>query len=190
MTGRGEPRSTTLRPDIGPVRRRRSRSTVDPGDPGDPGGPADWADGVADLYRSERASAIGLATALVGDRSIAEEIVQDAFVELSRRWARLDNPAAYLRTALVNRSRSHHRRRTIRRREPPPLPQLVDEPASLELWSVLAGLPHRRRVALVLRYYVDLPVTEIAELMACRPGTVSSLLHRGLPDLRKVLTDE
>ena len=152
--------------------------------------PPPRADAVEDLYRSERASAIVLATALTGDRAIAEEIVQDTFLELSRRWDQLDNPSAYLRTVLVNRSRSHHRRRTLRRVEPPPVPLLVDEPTHLELWSVLAGLPHRRRVALVLRYYEDLSVGDIARLMNCRPGTVSSLLHRGLADLRKVLTDD
>jgi RNA polymerase sigma factor (sigma-70 family) len=63
----------------------------------------------------------------------------------------------------------------------------VDAPELDELWTVLAGLAPRRRAAVVLRYYEDLPVTEIARLLDCRPGTVSSLLHRGLADLREVL---
>lgn len=155
-------------------------------------GPAASPDlGLEELYRSERASALRLATALTGDRAAAEEIVQDAFLEVSRRWDQLKNPAGYLRTAVVNRSRSHHRRLgTIRRRRPPPVALRVEAPELDELWAVLARLPHRRRVALVLRFYEDLPVAEIARVMRCRPGTVSSLLHRGLADLRKVLSDE
>lgn len=143
---------------------------------------------MEDLYR-ERGPVIRLATALTGDRRVAEEVVQDAFVELSRRWDRLDNPGAYLRRSVINLSHSHHRRR-LRGRRPLPPALIDDRPASLDLWSVLATLPPRRRIALVLRYYEDLPIHEIAQIMECQPGTVSSLLHRGLADLRKVLSDD
>jgi len=133
---------------------------------------------------------VRLATLIVGDLGTAEAIVQDAFVEVTRRWEVLDNPAGYLRTAVVNRCRSQLRRwATARRRVAPAAPLHVDAPELDELWSVLAGLPARRRAAVVLRYYEDLPVAEIARLLDCRPGTVSSLLHRGLADLRKVLDD-
>jgi RNA polymerase sigma factor (sigma-70 family) len=57
------------------------------------------------------------------------------------------------------------------------------------MWAALALLQPRRRTALVLRYYEDLPIGEIARLLECRPGTVSSLLHRGLADLRKAFDD-
>jgi len=157
-----------------------------PGSRASPPGP-----GLEEVYRSERAAVLRLATALTGDRLAAEDIVQDAFVEMSRRWDRLDNPRGYLRTAVVNRSRSHHRRLgTIRRHSPRPVALMVEAPELDELWAVLARLPHRRRVALVLRFYEDLSVEEIARLMKCRPGTVSSLLHRGLDDLRKGMTDD
>jgi RNA polymerase sigma factor (sigma-70 family) len=62
------------------------------------------------------------------------------------------------------------------------LPPDVDE-----TWSALAKIPERRRVALVLRFYEDLPVAEIAALMDCRTGTVTSLIHRGLESMREVL---
>jgi RNA polymerase sigma factor (sigma-70 family) len=147
--------------------------------------------GLEELYRSQRSSVLRLATALTGDRVVAEDIVQDAFLELSRRWDLLENPVGYLRTAVCNRSRSHHRRLgMIRRRSPPPVPLKVEAPELDELWAVLARLSPRRRVALVLRFYEDLSVEEIARLMKCRPGTVSSLLHRGLADLRKGMTSE
>ena len=150
--------------------------------------PADG--GVADLFRARRDASIRLAVFLVGDMAAAEEIVQDAFLEVVRRWDRLDNPAGYLRTAVVNRCRNHFRRLELIRRHPIPMPQLhVEAPDYDELWAALAKLPTRRRAAVVLRYYEDLPIGEIARLLDCRPGTVSSLLHRGLADLRKVVED-
>jgi RNA polymerase sigma factor (sigma-70 family) len=151
--------------------------------------PADEA-ALAQLYRDRRDPSIRLAVMLVGDMAVAEEIVHDAFVEIARRWDQLDNPAGYLRTTVVNRCSSHRRRlAVIRRRTLPPLERHVDAPELDELWAVLSRLPARRRAAVVLRYYEDLPVTEIARLLGCPRGTVSSLLHRGLADLRKVLTD-
>jgi RNA polymerase sigma factor (sigma-70 family) len=53
------------------------------------------------------------------------------------------------------------------------------------MWDALAGLEERRRTAIVLRFYEDLPDAAIAEVIGCRPGTVRTLVHRGLQDLRK-----
>jgi RNA polymerase sigma-70 factor (sigma-E family) len=143
---------------------------------------------IEELYRQRREPSVRLAAFLVGDIAVAEEIVQDAFLQVARRWARLDNPAGYLRTAVVNGCRSHVRRLALIRRSPLPKPRLhVEAPEHDDLWAVLARLPERRRAAIVLRYYEDLPVIEIARVLGCRPGTVASLLHRGLADLRKVL---
>jgi RNA polymerase sigma factor (sigma-70 family) len=140
------------------------------------------------LFRTRWAPSLRLATMLVGDRAVAEEIVQDALVNVTRRWDTLDNPGGYLRTAVVNGARDHLRRlERGRRRRLPPAPLATHEPELDELWAVLTTLPERRRAALVLRYYEDLTIDEIARLLDCRPGTVSSLLHRGLADLRKVL---
>jgi RNA polymerase sigma factor (sigma-70 family) len=141
-----------------------------------------------ELFRDRWVPSVRLATALTSDRGAAEEIVQDAFLALSRRWTTVDNPAGYLRTAVVNRCHDHHRRLGVRRRVLPPPPEVSQQaPEYDELWTVLARLPERRRAALVLRYYEDLPIDEIARLLDCRPGTVSSLLHRGLADLEEVL---
>lgn len=146
------------------------------------------SEAVDDLFRSRWRPSVRLATVLTGDRAVAEELVQDAFLEVTRHWDELDNPEGFLRTVLVNRCRNHQRRLGVGRRHQPPPPRLVVEDPSLdELWAVLAGLPARQRAALALRYYEDLPVAEIARLLDCPPGTVSSLLHRGLADLRKVL---
>ena len=144
--------------------------------------------GIDGFFRERWPGAVRLATGLTSDRALAEEFVQDAFLEVSRRWEDLDNPGGYLRTVIVNRARNHYRRQGVRRRRPlPPPPLAVDAPHVDETWELLAALPPMRRAALVLRFYEDLPIDEIAGLLGCRPGTVSSHLHRGLADLRKVI---
>lgn len=143
---------------------------------------------VESLYRSRRDRLVRLAVGIIGDRAVAEELVQDAFAELSRRWDDVDDPAAYVRASVVNRCRNHRRWLGLRAVRPLPTPPLaVMDPELDEVWSVLQCLSPRRRAALVLRYYEDLSIEEIAALLGCRPGTVSSLLHRGLADLREVL---
>jgi RNA polymerase sigma factor (sigma-70 family) len=143
-----------------------------------------------ELFRSRWGPSVRLATVLTSDRAVAEELVQEAFLEVMQRWDGVDNPEGYLRTVVVNRCRNHQRRMGVtRRRTPPPPPLTVDAPELDGVWTALARLQPRRRTALVLRYYEDLPIDEIARLLECRPGTVSSLLHRGLADLRKVLDD-
>jgi RNA polymerase sigma factor (sigma-70 family) len=54
-----------------------------------------------------------------------------------------------------------------------------------EVWGLLADLSGRQRMALVLRFYEDLTVPAIAEVMGVRPGTVKSLIHRGLAQLKE-----
>lgn len=139
------------------------------------------------LYARERDGLVRLAFLLTGSQAVAEDVFADAFARVIPRLDQIDSPGAYLRTAVVNGARS------VLRRVPPPLPELVAakiETRSVELWEALAGLSERRRTALVLRYYLDLSTEEIAAAMDCRPGTVSSLLHRGLADLRKELRDD
>lgn len=143
-----------------------------------------------ELYRERWDRLVRLAVGLCGVPAVAEELVQDAFAELSRRWDDVDDPAAYLRASVVNRCRNHRRWLGVRTARPLPVPPLlVDDPEVDEVWAVLRRLSPRRRAAVVLRYYEDLSIDEIAALLDCRPGTVSSLLHRALADLREVLDD-
>jgi RNA polymerase sigma-70 factor (sigma-E family) len=142
-------------------------------------------DGFAALYRETFPRMWRLAFLLLGDRHVAEEVVQDAYARVLERWRSLDEPAAYLRTAVVNRSRDVLRRRQLlgrlalvaRRGEVDPTPD--------PLWDALGHLPAAQRTALVLRFYEDLPVREVAALMDVREGTVKSLVHRGLARLRE-----
>lgn len=143
---------------------------------------------LVDLYHERYDPMVRLAYLLVGDRAVAEDLVQDAFVKVHHHWAKgIDHPNAYLRTAVVNTCRSWGRRRSRereherRRLEAVPDPELVAD----EMWDVLASLPERQRTAIVLRFYEDLPESEIAAVIGCRPNTVRTLVHRGLAALRK-----
>lgn len=148
------------------------------------------ADGVhtfslAQLYRREYGPIVRLAFLLVGSNEVAEELVQDAFVAVHRRWEAVANPGGYLRTCVVNGCRSHQRRAALeRRRRPRPERDEVGLQAD-ELWDPMLRLPHRQRAALVLHYYETPPRPEIAAAVDVRPATVRSLVHRGLAKLRK-----
>jgi RNA polymerase sigma-70 factor (sigma-E family) len=143
-----------------------------------------WDDPLVELYRARYEPMVRLAYLLTGDRAVAEELVQDAFVSLHRNWARATNPAAYLRTSVVNATRSWGRHRTLElhRRPAPTDPSVL---VADEMWDALQVLPVRQRTAIVLRFYEDLPDARIAELLGCREGTVRTAIHRGLARLRK-----
>jgi RNA polymerase sigma-70 factor (sigma-E family) len=149
---------------------------------------------LAQLYLRHGDRALRLAYLLTGDRELAEDLVQDAFVRLAGRFIDLRNPDAfpsYLRKTVVNLARMHFRRQRVerayllqQRREPQAMSALPDV-ADYELAKqALLGLTPRQRAAIVLRFYEDLSETQIADVLGCRPGTVKSLLARGLETLR------
>jgi len=139
------------------------------------------------VYRSELARLVRLAHLITGSNAIAEDLVHDAFMAAFRRWESIDDPRGYMYRAVVNRSRSFLRRRRLELIHRSEQPGVVLPPEIDDVWAALARIPARRRMALVLRYYADLPVDEIADLMGSRPGTVRSLIYRGHESLRKVL---
>lgn len=139
------------------------------------------------------------AVLLTGDWHAAEDLVQAALIKLYRAWPRLDttdDPDAYLRRILVNTQRSwwraRWRRETPVERLPDP-PPMADPGEGLAVADVvrhaLATLPPRQRTALVLRYFEDLPETQVAELMGCTTGSVKTHTHRGLRAMRALLPD-
>lgn len=138
------------------------------------------------LFNQHYAGLVRIACLLVDSDDLAEDCVQEAFARVHRRWERIDDPVAYLRTAVLNAARDHLRRQRVRRAfRPDPvaeesIPELDDQ-----LDASLRRLSERRRIAIVLRYYADLPDDEIADHLGCRNATVRSLIHRGLTDLRK-----
>ena len=129
---------------------------------------------------------------LISDWDQAEELAQEAMARTFAAWSRVrgyDRPAAYARKVLVNRHRSLLRRAAVEARHAlTSRPQEWHEPDfggdDLVLWRALRQLPARQRMAIVLRYYLDLPEAEVARLLGVPVGTVKSLVHRGLARLR------
>jgi len=148
-----------------------------------------------ELYRTNRLHMVRLALLLVDDVATAEDVVQDAFAGVVKAWDRLETEAAmraYLRTCVVNASRSVLRRRRTARSYVPPLSPTApgaDEAAVLseehrEVITALGSLPQRQREILVLRYWSSLTEAEVAETLGISPGTVKSSSSRGLAALR------
>ena len=156
-----------------------------------------------ELYLRHAGGAVRLAYLLLQDRSVAEDIVQDAFVRVAGRLVHLRDPGAfdaYLRRTVVNLSHSYVRRKVLERSFLRRETAIAERDAvrwptsSLEdrelLWRALGRLPERQRVAVVLRFYEDLPEAQIAEILRCRPGTVKSRISRGLEALRHEMRGE
>jgi RNA polymerase sigma-70 factor (sigma-E family) len=153
---------------------------------------------IDDLYRTHRMQMVRLAILLVDDISSAEDVVQEAFTGLYRNWGGLrDRNAAigYLRTAVVNGSRSMLRRRRTARAYVPPDPGTARSAESLAMLSTehqavvsaLADLAPRQREVLVLRYYGGLSEAEIAEATGLSKGTVKSTASRAVAKLGDIM---
>ena len=150
------------------------------------------------LYTTHYRELVRLAAFLTGDRDNAEEVVQDAYVKMHASWRRvreLDKAEAYLRTTVVNLSRSRLRHRQVtQKHQPAPLGDaasaetLAMEHAQRELvLEALHALPRRQREAVVLRYYGDLSEAQTAEAMGCSTGAVKSHTSRAMAALRPLL---
>jgi RNA polymerase sigma-70 factor (sigma-E family) len=149
---------------------------------------------LAELYERHVPDAVRLAFLLTGDRETARDLAHEAFTRVVGRLAHLRNPDSfgpYLRRAVVNLSRNHFRGRARERAFVEP--GLVSDPApSAELAVTdraalresLLALPERQRAAIVLRFYLDLSDGQAADALGCRPGTVRSLIWRGMQTLR------
>jgi RNA polymerase sigma factor (sigma-70 family) len=140
---------------------------------------------IEQVFRDERLGLVRLAYLLTGARDQAEDIVQTAFAAAQPRWDELNDPLAYLRRVVVNRAQDLHRHR--HRRRPRPQPAVTHLPEIDETWAELRRLPDRQRAVVVLRFYEDLPLTDIARLLDRPEGTVRSDLHRALDRLRRTL---
>ncbi len=155
---------------------------------------------VTDLFREHHLELVRLALAMTGDLAAAEDVVQDAFERLHRSWHGLREPAnglAYVRSSVLNGCRSVHRRAAVARKHAPQLAgsraaepdtgSAADDRAEME--AALRLLPHRQREVLVLRYYLDLDVAEIAAMLRIAPSAVRSSSSRGLTTLAGALRE-
>jgi RNA polymerase sigma factor (sigma-70 family) len=141
-----------------------------------------------EIYAAHSARLVQLAFLITGSRMVAEELVQDAFERLALRWTTVASPPAWLRTVVVNAARSHGRRSRLERTKLVRHHEVIVVDIEVDdTWWRIRRLPARQRMALVLRYFEDLSLSESAAAMGISETAISSLLHRALKSLRKEL---
>jgi RNA polymerase sigma factor (sigma-70 family) len=157
---------------------------------------------VQDLFRDHWLELVRLALVMVGDLATAEDVVQDAFERLHRGRHGLRKQAsglAYVRSCVLNGCRSVHRRAAAARKYSPRLAEApgtvppdvigaVDDSGAV--MTALQSLSRRQREVIVLRYYADLDVAEIAGTTGITPGAVRTALSRGLVALARTLGED
>jgi RNA polymerase sigma factor (sigma-70 family) len=157
-----------------------------------------WDHMVEAAYREHYLHLVRLAVQLVDDQDTAEDTVQEVFAALYRGGpsaGRIVDPKNYLRIAVVNRCRSVlRRRRTVRASLPAAEDRVEAADVSLlrrdsraRMTCALSRLPTRQREVLVLRYYEQLSIPEIAGVLRISPRAVSSSLNRGLKSLNRLI---
>ena len=163
---------------------------------GSDGFPTSARAAVASLFHVHHRRLVGLASLLVDDHGSAEEIVQDAFESLYRRWDRLRDPqaaVAYLDRSVVYGARSWVRRRVTARAyvlpEAGTAPSAetlgVDTRQREELAAAIRALPRRQREVVVLRYFLDLTEEQIAAWLGVSTGSVKRHAFRANENLQK-----
>jgi RNA polymerase sigma-70 factor (sigma-E family) len=163
-----------------------------------PPGPAvDPEAGVTALYQAHALGLLHLAVIMIGDRQAAEDVVQDAFLGLYRRWGALrgqDKALSYVRSSVFNGCRTVLRQRA--RRQPAFFTEVDTESAEAralageehrEVLAALRRLPDRQREVVALRYCLDLSPQDVAAAMGISEGTVKSASSRGLAALGRML---
>ena len=177
--------------DVSPDRTRAGDRTVD----------VDAA--IAELFAVHATSLVRMARLFVDDRNAAEDIVQEAFIRLSRSLQRLRSPdkaAPYLRSIVLNLARDHNRRGLVSLRHQQSShyerdlssaeDQVVRDEDQQAVVDALRTLPTRQRDCVTLRYYLELPVGEVAETLGISPNSVKTHLRRGLAALESALGGE
>jgi RNA polymerase sigma-70 factor (sigma-E family) len=157
---------------------------------------------VTALYREHALGLIRLAVVMLGDRPAAEDVVQEAFCGLFRRWRSLTDTGkalAYVRSSVINGCRSVLRRRGRQAGGPagsagPPGESaeatVLTSEEHREVLAAVRRLPDRQREVLVLRYYLDLDEQEIATALRISRGTVKSTTSRGIAALGRILGEQ
>ena len=166
----------------GHARQNRQSGQGRPGDPG-----------FSDYVATRSGSLLRMAYLLTRNLADAEDLVQSALAKTYQAWDRIEDRAAldgYVRRAMVNTHISSWRRRRLEEYPTDEIPdQAVGDHASDSalqdaLRRALDRLPHRMRVAVVLRYYADMSEAEIAQFLGISQGTVKSTVSRAVAKLR------
>lgn len=148
--------------------------------------------GLEGFCESNKERLVGVLTLHCGDPHTAEELAQETLVKVCIRWRsveRMRNPEAWMFRVAINLANSYFRRKTAERKararlESDPYHQDPDIADVVAVRRALAALPKRQRSVLVLRFYADLSVRDVAEAMDMPEGTVKTLTHRGIKSLR------
>lgn len=153
----------------------------------------DVAPALQELYEATYRRLVGVLTLATGRRDDAEEIAQEAFTRLIARWSRVsrfDDPAAWLRTVAFRLAID--RRRRLRRTLPwtPPAPRTARDEHALDIERAIAELPLGQRQVVLLHYYCDLTVNDVARTLGLAAGTVKSRLARARNSLAQSLDSE
>jgi RNA polymerase sigma-70 factor (sigma-E family) len=155
----------------------------------------DRDEAIAALFVALYPKLVRTGYSLAGDWALAEELAQEAFMRLWRRWRWIRDPEtapAYLYRTVVNLGNSTIRRRALERRvasfrtEQPTGPDPV---ADLDLRRAISALTPRKRACVVLRYLVGLTEAQTAQILGVSPGTVKSQTHKALRQLREYLAE-
>jgi RNA polymerase sigma factor (sigma-70 family) len=142
---------------------------------------------------------VGALTLYCGDRAVAEELAQEALARAVQHWRKIatsDQREGWVYRVAINLANSRFRRKLAERRANQRISagqataeREVDVATTLVVRHAVAELPPRQRAAITLRYYLDLPVGDVAQIMECPESTVKSLTRRGLQRLGQKLED-
>ena len=165
-------------------------------DPADPSGdppevtPTAAAGETFDAYYDrEYRRLLALATAMCASTGAAEDVVQEAFVAALGRWGRIEDPDAWMRRVIANRSVSLFRRRSVEthhrrlRRPAEVAPDPAERVEALDLWPLVRTLPRRQIQVVALRFVDGASIDEIAGALGLSPNTVKTHLRRALAAL-------
>lgn len=142
------------------------------------------------VFREEFPRVVRLIYAMTRSNAVAQDAAQEAFTLLYERFSSVANPPGFVRTAAINRMRDRRRHLNVRDRVLRAMPPSDhDVTGDLDyLADALATLSDQRRAMVVLRFYEQRTVPEIAEILDVPEGTVKSGLARSLTQLKEVLT--
>lgn len=136
----------------------------------------------------------GWCASLVGDVDTAHDIAADSFERLLAKWSKVDDPRAYLYVIATNRIRDHWRRerrdRDLTGRIQNSRPELTSPAADPWLRDLVLALPDRLRRPVLLHYYADLPVAEVAHALHRPVGSIKRMLSEGRAALLKQIEDQ
>jgi RNA polymerase sigma factor (sigma-70 family) len=159
----------------------------------------EWESEFAAFCIEEHPRLVGALSLYCGNRAVAEELAQDALAKACRDWGkvrRLGAPGAWTHRVAINLANSYFRRAAVERRakrrlqgeRPSNTDPEVDPAVAEAIRGAVSSLPRRQRTAVILRYYVDLPVREVAAAMECPEGTVKTLTSKAIASLRQNLS--